>query len=227
MGKFQNTRKVQKRNSWIVSNVDDIGKTNVIGKLKLGTWNVRGLMGKQQELMQELKKKQIGIEQKPKKKKKGTQDWEDYILIILIYLGVPAEQRASSGVAILFKQMWINRIVSYSWILDRIISLKCKTGRSLMNIIGVYAPTEGNKTDTHKFYKELQETVNITGKSDYTIIAGDLNARVGKVPITEILGTNGEESRNNNGKDLIGFCFFSKLCITNTYFKHKDNHMYT
>jgi exonuclease III len=96
-------------------------------------------------------------------------------------LGVPTEQRASSGVAILIKQKWKNRIVSYSWISDRIISLKCKTGRSLMNIIGVYAPIEGNKTDTRKFYKELQEIMNITGKANYTIISGDLNARVGKV----------------------------------------------
>jgi exonuclease III len=94
-----------------------------------------------------------------------------------------------------------------------------------MNIIGVYAPTEGNKTDNHN--KELQETMNITGKADYTIIAGDLNARVGKVPIPEILGTNGEESRNNNRKDLIDFCSFNKIRITDTYFKHKDTHKYT
>jgi hypothetical protein len=51
-------------------------------------------MGKQQELMQELKKKQIDIAviTETEKKNKGTQDWEDYILI---YSGVPAEQRAS------------------------------------------------------------------------------------------------------------------------------------
>lgn len=41
-----------------------------------------------------------------------------------------------------------------------------------------------------------------TGKADYTINAEDLNARIGKVPIPELLGTNGEEFRNINGKYL-------------------------
>jgi hypothetical protein len=57
MGKFQNTHNVQKRNPRTVSKDDDTGKTKVTGKLTLETWNMRGLMGKQQELMQELKKK--------------------------------------------------------------------------------------------------------------------------------------------------------------------------
>lgn len=42
----------------MVSEVNNTGKTKVTGKLKLETWNVRGLTGKQQELKQESKKKQ-------------------------------------------------------------------------------------------------------------------------------------------------------------------------
>jgi hypothetical protein len=55
---------------------------------------------------------------------------------------------------------------------------------------------------TRKFCNELQSIMSNTGKADYTINAEDLNARIGKVPIPELLGTNGEEFRNINGKYL-------------------------
>jgi hypothetical protein len=55
----------------MVSQVDGTSKTMVIHKLKFGTWNVRDLMGKQQEL----KKKHTAVITETKNK--GTQEWED------------------------------------------------------------------------------------------------------------------------------------------------------
>ena len=59
------------------------------GLMKIGFWNVRGLYDKEKLLQGELKKKvSVGIAVIPetKKKLKGSQELEDYILL---YSGVP------------------------------------------------------------------------------------------------------------------------------------------
>lgn len=70
--------------------------------------------------------------------------------------------------------------MSYSWINEIIISVKIRTGRNHCNIIGVYAPVEGERKNSEIFYKSLQECINKTGKNDYSLVVGDLNARVGR-----------------------------------------------
>jgi hypothetical protein len=49
------------------------------------------------------------------------------------------------------------------------------------------------------------------------IVAGDYNARVGKIPIDGILGTNGEITINNNGHKLKEFASISKGPILDVY----------
>jgi len=65
------------------------GRTMNPGLMKIGFWNVRGLYDKEKLLQGELKKKvSVGIAVIPetKKKLKGSQELEDYILL---YSGVP------------------------------------------------------------------------------------------------------------------------------------------
>jgi hypothetical protein len=51
--------------------------------MKIGVWNVRGLYDKENLLQEELKKVNVGIVVIPetKKKLKGSQELEDYILL--------------------------------------------------------------------------------------------------------------------------------------------------
>jgi hypothetical protein len=58
------------------------------------------------------------------------------------------------------------------------------------------------------------------------IIAGDLNARVGKTPVKDVPGTCGEEAMNNNCRLLIDFATYNNLKI-NTFYCQKDIHKYT
>jgi len=57
------------------------------GLMKKGVWNVRVLYGKENLLQEEIKKPNVGTAVVPetKKKLKGSQDLEDYILL---YSGV-------------------------------------------------------------------------------------------------------------------------------------------
>ena len=74
-----------------------------------------------------------------------------------------------------------------------------------------------------KLFK-IRDKIN---KNDYIILAGDYNARVGKIPIDGILGTHDESIINNNGHKLKEFASVNELKITNTFFRHKETHKMT
>ncbi|PSN40356.1 Craniofacial development protein 2 [Blattella germanica] len=96
-----------------------------------------------------------------------------------------------------------------------------------MTIIAVYSPEEGKDKESKIFYQNLQEVLDKTNKNDIIMLAGDLNARVGNVPIQNVVGTNGEITKNINGNRLIDFASYNELKILNTFFKHKDIHKFT
>ncbi len=65
----------------------------------------------------------------------------------MIYSGVPANQWASSGVAILIRKDWKHKIQDYTWTADRIIETRIKVLNRNFTVVGVYVPAEGkNKT---------------------------------------------------------------------------------
>ena len=110
---------------------------------------------------------------------------------------------------------------------ERILQLRYKLQRGYLTLIAVYAPEEGKLEQTEEFYETLQDQVDKINKNDYIIVAGDYNARVGKISIDGILGTNGEITINNNGHKLKEFASVNELKITNTFFRHKEIHKVT
>jgi hypothetical protein len=90
------TRKTLKRT---VLTEDDLDDGKAIMKLKIATWNVRGISHKLEELTRELEERKldIAIVSETKKKNKGSTDIGFYVII---YSGVPNENWAASGVAI-------------------------------------------------------------------------------------------------------------------------------
>ena len=61
------------------------------------------------------------------------------------------------------------------------------------------------------------------------VVMSDMNARVVcDVSIWgEVLGRNGEEVCNENGRQSLQFSSYYNLWIANTWFLHKRNHKYT
>ena len=153
----------------------------------------------------------IAIIPETKKKQKGAAEFEDYILL---YSGVPVKKkRAAVGIAILVKKQMKNRIQNYEMIDERILKLRYKTHRGYTTLIGVYSPEEGRREEALKFYEKLQKIINGINSHDSIILAGDFNARVGEVPIENVMGKNGERILNSNGQLLIDFAIFNKLRI--------------
>ena len=66
-------------------------RTMNTGLMKIGVWNVGGLYGKKELLQEELKKADVdkAVIPETKKKLKGSQELDDYILL---YSGVPTKK---------------------------------------------------------------------------------------------------------------------------------------
>jgi len=122
---------------------------------------------------------------------------------------------------------WTSRITDYSFVNDRIITVRLKTNRGHITIIGVYAPEEGREEETRRFYKQLQKEVDKYSKSDSLIISGDLNARVGNQPIPNVVETLGEGYVDRKGQTLREFASFNDLKIAITFFGGEEIYKYT
>lgn len=144
-----------------------------------------------------------------------------------MWSGVEQNRRACAGLSVLVDQKWKNKIDSYTFVNERILTIRFKVERGFLTVIGVYAPEEGRKAETMEFYECLQKQLTACKKTEYIIIAGDLNARVGNQPIPQVVGTFGECHLNENGRQLRDFCTFNELKITNTFFRKKEIHKYT
>ena len=177
-------------------------------KLKVATWNVRGIAEKTEQLQTELLKRKtdIAVVTETKEKNKGSEDTGNYVTI---YCGVPANQWASSGVAIAIRKDWKHEIQDYTWISDRIIDTRIKVLNRNFTIVGVYPPIEGKEQNTKEFYREPQQSMNKIPKKENIILAGDFNGRIGNQPIPECIEPYGEQATNHNGATLRDFCAFN------------------
>jgi len=166
---------------------------------------------KTEELQTEpLKRKiDIAIITETKKKNKGSEDIGNYVMI---YCGVPANQWASSGVAIAIRKDWKHKIQDYTWISDIIIETRIRVLNRNFTIVRVYAPVEGKEQDTEEFYRELQQSMDKIPKKE-NILAGDFSGRIGNQRIPECIRTYGKQVMNHNGAALRDFCAFNKLKI--------------
>jgi hypothetical protein len=133
---------------------------------------------------------------------KGSKELEHYILM---YSGVPQEKGAAAGVAVMINQKVKNRICSYDFVSEIIVTIRLRIGRGYVSIVGTYSPEEGRAKDTQKFYETLQDTLQNTNKNYFLRVAGDMNDRVANKLINFGLGTNGENAINQNGRKLAEF----------------------
>lgn len=195
---------------------------------KLGTWNIRGIRGKEVELVDEFEK--AGLEilaiSETKKKGKGRADLTNGH--ILIYSGVPDSQRAAAGVGCVIHKKLKDQIVAWKNVSERILQVELGNIDEIITVISVYGPDENEKAEEKERFWETLTTATEEAKGTI-YIAGDFNSRVGKEDIENkaIVGRQGEETRNNNGKRMLEFCRLQDLIITNTFFQHKDVHKYT
>ena len=87
-----------------------------------------------------------------------------------------------------------------------------------ITIIQVYAQTSNaEEAVVERFYKDLQDLLELTPKKDVFFIIGDWNAKVGSQETPGVTGKFGLGMRNEEGQRLIEFCQENTLVIANTF----------
>ena len=102
---------------------------------------------------------------------------------------------------------------------DRVVMVKLQTKPFNINMIHVCASTQDYDDETIEgFY---------TKSSDIICIMGDLNAKVGNVKDSKIIGDFGLAKQNERGQRLIEFCNENNMVIMNTWFQQPLPRLYT
>lgn len=195
---------------------------------KMGTWNVRGLAGKEKELVEEFEKAGLDFLAIVETKKKGQGEMELGNGNVLIYGGVAQEKWARAGVGCVISKSWKDKLQNKQIINERIMTIELTIGSKGLTVIIVYGPDESEKAEIKEEFWYLLNIEVENAKGEIMVI-GDFNSRVGKGNkiSQEVVGQHGEMVRNSNGNRLIQFCIENQLIVTNTFYEHKDIHKYT
>jgi len=201
--------------------------------LYICTYNTRTLredddLDRLQEEIKSLKWDIIGLTE-TKRKGEGLTQQKDGTW--LYDAGKTENRPLSKGLAFLINKRLKKYIQKFDTHSERIISCNLKLKRNLtLMIILVYAPTTDYDEDAvEEFYETLEDAM--TGaKKGYTIVMGDLNAKIGLKEKTEHSTTTGQfgiGERNARGERLLQFTETNKLTIGNTLFKKGKERYWT
>ena len=95
-------------------------------------------------------------------------------------------------------------------------------------VIQVYAPTSNAEgAEVERFYKNLQDLLELTPKKDVLFIIGDWNAKVGSQETLGVTGKLGLGMWNEAAQRLIEFCQENALVTANTLFQQHKRRLYT
>ena len=87
--------------------------------------------------------------------------------------------------------------------------------------------SNAEEAEVERFYKNIQDLLELTPKKDVLFIIGDWNAKVGSQETTGVTGKFGLGVQNEEGQRLIEFCQKNALVIANTFFQQHKRILYT
>ena len=105
---------------------------------------------------------------------------------------------------------------------------------NIISIINVYAPTlersEKDPEEKEKCYDQLSATIESLENKSILLIAGDFNAKIGKLQEGDAYTCVGKFSRGErttNGQTLLELCEEKRLFVSNSAFNHPARHQTT
>ena len=97
-----------------------------------------------------------------------------------------------------------------------------------ITVMQVYAPTSNaEEAEVERFYKDLQDFLQLIPNKDVLFIIGDWNAKVGSQETPGLTDEFGLGVQNEAGQRLIEFCPENTLVIANTLFQQHKRRLYT
>jgi hypothetical protein len=95
-------------------------------------------------------------------------------------------------------------------------------------LLSLYAPDISKpKEQREEFYEDLQNVIDQIPKDALLIMMGDMNARVGNMPVPGVKQHFNEGKINDNRDILTNFCSMNSLRMNNIFFNHNRNHKIT
>ena len=91
----------------------------------------------------------------------------------------------------------------------------------------LYPTSNAEEAEVKRFYKDLQDLLELTPQKDVLFMIEDWNAKVGSQETPGITGKLGLGIQNEAGQRLIEFCQEKALVITNTLFQQNKRRLYT
>ena len=93
----------------------------------------------------------------------------------------------------------MKHLIFYRLISERIMVLRVTVGKSVLNIVSIYAPQVGRSTEEkEEFYGVLAKVLSEISTNEILFVSGDMNGHVGKEAdgYHGVHGGNGFGSRN-------------------------------
>ena len=127
----------------------------------------------------------------------------------------------------LLAKKWTDKVFEVQRPSDRIILLKLIIGKTVYNLVNVYAPQQGRPED--RFYDQLNAVIAKIPLSEVLIPGGDWNGHVGRAAdgFEEVHSGFGYGERNAEGGRLLDFAVAHDLVIGNTLSKKGNSHLIT
>ena len=163
---------------------------------RFGCWNVKTMSGREEELVDEMKRYGLEVLDISELTLKRIGD------ATCVYSGVQ-EGRSTAGVAILLSETFGVFLREWKCIDERNTWIQLQIDGIWVMVVQVYALADDSSPGIKDgFFQKLQETVGDMERVDLMVMMGDMNARVGCDTSIwgEVLGRNGEEVCNDNGK---------------------------
>ena len=139
-------------------------------------------------------------------------------------------EKGIHGVGMLVADRWIEKVLDVKRVSERLMVVRVIVGRSVLNLISVYAPQAGwSREVKEEFLAMLGEVVSRIDSSEKLLICGDLNGHVG----SEIDGFEGVHGgfgfgkRNVEGEMILETADALNLAVLNTWFKKKEKRLFT
>ena len=142
---------------------------------------------------------------------------------ILCYRGLP--DRKQHGVGFLIHKEIAGNVEEFYSVSERVAAVVVKLNRRYkLKVVQAYAPTASYDDEAvDSFYEGIESAMNKVS-TQYSVIMGDFNAKVGQKQVGErAVGSYGIGTRNSRGDTLVNFAEKNKLRVMNTFFNKRKN----
>ena len=140
------------------------------------------------------------------------------------------EPSGKNIVGVIVAPSWTDKVVEVERVDGRMMKVNLLIKNNTLSVISTYAPQTGRpQSETETFLENLECLVQRIGQEERIVIGADMNAHVGEDALgyEDVHGGNGYGERNEEGEKIWEMLESLDLCITNTLFKKRTEHLVT